>query len=64
MKKLLTPYNGTSLHLKNHAVMAPMTRSRAIGNIPNVLMAEYYSQRAGAGLIITEGTAPAPEAIP
>src|SRR5882762_9107793 len=63
MKKLLTPYNGASLQLKNHVVMAPMTRSRAIGNIPNALMAEYYGQRKGAGLIITEGTAPAPEAL-
>lgn len=35
-----------------------MTRARAIGNIPNELMAEYYRQRSGAGLIITEGTAP------
>jgi N-ethylmaleimide reductase len=41
--------------------MAPMTRSRAIdANIPNDLMAEYYGQRAGAGLIVTEGTAPSP----
>ncbi len=63
MKKLLMPYNGTNLQLKNHVVMAPMTRSRAIGNIPNALMAEYYAQRKGAGLIITEGTAPAPEAL-
>lgn len=63
MKKLLMPYNGTSLQLKNHIVMAPMTRSRAIGNIPNALMAQYYGQRTGAGLIITEGTAPAPEAL-
>ena len=63
MKKLLAPYNGTSLQLKNHVVMAPMTRSRAIGNIPNVLMVQYYAQRSGAGLIITEGTAPAPEAL-
>jgi N-ethylmaleimide reductase len=38
-----------------------MTRSRAINNIPNDLMAEYYGQRTGAGLIITEGTAPTPE---
>jgi N-ethylmaleimide reductase len=38
--------------------MAPMTRNRAIDNLPNDLMAEYYGQRAGAGLIITEGTAP------
>ncbi|MEO8884708.1 MAG: alkene reductase [Mucilaginibacter sp.] len=63
MKKLLIPYNSTALNLKNHLVMAPMTRSRAIGNIPNALMAEYYSQRRGAGLIITEGTAPAPEGL-
>jgi N-ethylmaleimide reductase len=41
--------------------MAPMTRSRAVdANIPNDLMAEYYGQRAGAGLIITEGTSPSP----
>jgi len=44
-------------------VMAPMTRSRAINNLPNDLMTEYYAQRSGAGLIITEGTAPAPEAL-
>jgi len=43
--------------------MAPMTRSRATDNIPNDLMAEYYGQRNGAGLIITEGTAPLPEAL-
>lgn len=47
-----------NLTLKNHIVMASMTRSRAIDNIPNDLMAEYYGQRTGAGLIITEGTAP------
>jgi N-ethylmaleimide reductase len=35
-----------------------MTRCRAVGNIPNALMAEYYGQRAGAGLIISEGTSP------
>jgi N-ethylmaleimide reductase len=40
--------------------MAPMTRSRATGNIPNALMAEYYRQRADVGLIITEGIAPSP----
>jgi N-ethylmaleimide reductase len=63
MKKLLTPFHKDKLQLKNHLVMAPMTRSRAINNIPNVLMKEYYSQRTGAGLIITEGTAPAAEAL-
>lgn len=45
-------------NLKNKIVMAPMTRSRAIDNIPNDLMATYYRQRAGAGLIISEGTSP------
>lgn len=45
--------------LANRCVMAPMTRNRATGNLPNELMAQYYGQRAGAGLIITEGTAPA-----
>jgi N-ethylmaleimide reductase len=52
-----------SLTLQNHLVMAPMTRSRAIGNIPNELMAEYYAQRATAGLIITEGTSPSPNGL-
>jgi N-ethylmaleimide reductase len=52
-----------SLTLQNHLVMAPMTRSRAIGNIPNALMAEYYAQRATAGLIITEGTSPSPNGL-
>lgn len=60
---LLTPYSKGNLHLKNHLVMAPMTRSRAINNLPNDLMAEYYGQRTGAGLIITEGTAPTPDAL-
>ena len=63
MKKLLRPYLKGKLELKNHVVMAPMTRSRATGNLPNELMAEYYGQRTGAGLIVTEGIAPAPEAL-
>jgi len=60
---LLTPYSRNGLKLRNHLVMAPMTRSRAIDNIPNDLMAEYYGQRNGAGLIITEGTSPTPESL-
>ncbi len=60
---LLAPFSKGNLHLKNHLVMAPMTRSRAINNIPNDLMAEYYGQRTGAGLIITEGTAPTADAL-
>lgn len=51
------------LALQNHLVMAPMTRSRATGNIPTALMVEYYVQRATAGLIITEGTSPSPNGL-
>ncbi len=51
------------IRLKNRAVMAPLTRSRAPGNIPNDLMTRYYTQRAGAGLIITEGTSPSPNGL-
>lgn len=61
--KLLTPFSDGSIELKNHIVMAPMTRCRAIGNVPNELMAEYYKQRSGAGLIITEGTSPSPNGL-
>jgi N-ethylmaleimide reductase len=53
--KLLTPLTAGSLSLKNRLVMAPLTRVRAGStHVPNKLMAEYYSQRAGAGLIMTE----------
>lgn len=51
------------LTLKNHLVMAPLTRNRATGNVPNALMQEYYAQRAAAGLIITEGTSPSPNGL-
>jgi N-ethylmaleimide reductase len=61
--KLFTPIKVGSIDLKNHIVMAPMTRCRAIGNIPNELMATYYQQRASAGLIITEGTSPSPNGL-
>lgn len=49
--------------LQNRMVMAPMTRDRAIGNVPNDLMKQYYVQRASAGLIITEGTSPSPNGL-
>ena len=57
-KLSLTTHKLGSVTLSNRIVMAPMTRSRAINNIPNNLMATYYSQRATAGLIITEGVSP------
>jgi len=60
---LLNPYKLGNIDLKNRIVMAPMTRSRAISNVPNDLMAEFYGQRAAAGLIITEGTSPSPNGL-
>ena len=62
-KTSLTPYRLGNTELKNRIVMAPMTRSRAVNNIPNSLIAEYYAQRASAGLIITEGTSPSPNGL-
>jgi N-ethylmaleimide reductase len=56
--KLFSSYNMRGLTLNNRFLMAPMTRSRASqpGDVPNALMAEYYAQRASAGIIITEAT--------
>ncbi|MBU2491791.1 MAG: alkene reductase [Bacteroidetes bacterium] len=58
MQPLLTEYNLNGILLKNRIVMAPLTRNRAdnIEKAPTELHAEYYSQRASAGLIITEGS--------
>ncbi|MGE9765087.1 alkene reductase [Pseudomonas sp. PDM20] len=55
---LFQSYSLGGLELPNRIVMPPMTRSRASqpGDVPNELMAEYYAQRAGAGLIVSEGT--------
>ncbi|MDH3272597.1 MAG: alkene reductase [Gemmatimonadota bacterium] len=60
---LFDPFALGGVELKNRAVMAPLTRSRAIGNLPNELHATYYGQRAGAGLIITEGVSPSPNGL-
>jgi len=63
--KLLSPHTLGKVKLKNRVVMAPLTRSRADAatNVPNSLMATYYGQRAGAGLIVTEGTSPSPNGL-
>jgi N-ethylmaleimide reductase len=61
--KLFTAKKVGVIELYNRMVMAPMTRCRAIGNVPNELMAEYYQQRSAAGLIITEGTSPSPNGL-
>ncbi len=63
MSQLFSTATLGSITLRNHLVMAPMTRNRAPGNVPNELMAEYYAQRASAGLIITEGTSTSPDGL-
>jgi N-ethylmaleimide reductase len=57
MPSLFDPLKAGSLHLPNRIVMAPLTRNRAPNAVPTPLMAEYYAQRASAGLLITEATA-------
>lgn len=55
--KLLEPVHFGDIALKNRVVMAPLTRMRAVaGDVPGPLAAQYYAQRASAGLIITEAT--------
>lgn len=55
MSALFEPFDLAGLPLKNRVVMAPMTRARAIDTVPDDLTVLYYSQRASAGLIISEG---------
>ncbi|MBV8882010.1 MAG: alkene reductase [Planctomycetaceae bacterium] len=61
---LFTPVRAGALQLPNRIVMAPMTRNRAgKGNVPTPLVAEYYRQRATAGLIVTEATQVTPRGV-
>lgn len=62
MTGLFDPYRMGQFTLANRIVMAPLTRNRAAaGNVPTALTAEYYAQRAGAGLIVAEATQVCPE---
>jgi N-ethylmaleimide reductase len=62
MPSIFEPYVLGSATLSNRIVMNPMTRSRSdAAGLANELMAEYYGQRAEAGLIVTEGIAPLPD---
>lgn len=63
MPTLFDPITLGELQLANRIIMAPLTRCRAPGRIPNDSMAEYYAQRAEAGLIITEATAITPMGV-
>ncbi|OQA34951.1 MAG: N-ethylmaleimide reductase [Betaproteobacteria bacterium ADurb.Bin341] len=63
MTDLFTPAKFGAIEMANRIVMSPLTRNRAgAGNVPTPLMAEYYRQRATAGLIISEGTPISPQA--
>jgi N-ethylmaleimide reductase len=65
MTTLFDPIKVGSLELPNRIIMAPLTRSRAAGagRVPNALMAEYYVQRASAGLILSEATSVTPMGV-
>lgn len=64
MPTLFDPIKIGELELANRIIMAPLTRTRAdVGRVPNALMAEYYVQRASAGLIISEATAVTPMGV-
>ena len=61
MTTLFEPTRAGDIALANRIAMAPLTRNRAPGAIPNALMAQYYAQRASAGLLISEGVAISPQ---
>src|SRR5665213_2860833 len=64
MPTLFDPLTVGDLRLPNRIIMSPLTRSRAgVERIPNALMAEYYAQRASAGLIISEATSVTPMGV-
>lgn len=64
MSVLFEPIQVGSLSLPNRIIMAPLTRCRAsAGRVPNALMAQYYAQRATAGLILSEATAVTPQGV-
>ncbi|WP_417660443.1 alkene reductase [Pseudomonas sp.] len=64
MTTLFDPIKIGDLELNNRIIMAPLTRARADERrVPNALMAEYYVQRASAGLIISEATAVTPMGV-
>ena len=62
--RLLDPLSIGALRLPNRVIMSPLIRCRASeGRVPNLLMAEYYRQRASAGLILSEATAVTPMGV-
>ncbi|PRC92303.1 alkene reductase [Solimicrobium silvestre] len=65
MSALFNPIRIGDLDLPNRIIMAPLTRARAVGKgrVPNELMAQYYAQRASAGLIISEATSVTPQGV-
>ncbi len=64
MSTLFDPLKLGALTLKNRIIMAPLTRQRAgVERVPNALMAQYYADRAAAGLILSEATSVTPQGV-
>jgi 2,4-dienoyl-CoA reductase-like NADH-dependent reductase (Old Yellow Enzyme family) len=64
MSRLFDPLQIGDLTVPNRIIMAPLTRKRAgVDRVPNAMMAEYYRQRAGAGLILSEATSVSPQGV-
>ena len=64
MSRLFDPLQLGALTLPNRIIMAPLTRKRAgVDRVPNAMMAEYYGQRAGAGMILSEATSVSPQGV-
>ena len=64
MSRLFDPLKVGALELPNRVIMAPLTRKRSGDErVPNAMMAEYYRQRAGAGLILSEATSVSPQGV-
>jgi 2,4-dienoyl-CoA reductase-like NADH-dependent reductase (Old Yellow Enzyme family) len=64
MSRLFDPLQVGALELPNRVIMAPLTRKRSgVERVPNAMMAEYYRQRAGAGLILSEATSVSPQGV-
>ncbi|MFT4503632.1 alkene reductase [Caballeronia sp. 15711] len=64
MPNLFDPLKAGAFNLRNRIIMAPLTRQRAgVERVPNALMAQYYAERAGAGMILSEATSVTPQGV-
>ena len=64
MPNLFDPLKAGAFNLRNRIIMAPLTRQRAgVERVPNALMAQYYADRAAAGMILSEATSVTPQGV-